>query len=59
RYFGRDQLRVEFAHSTRKAPVSSRVKPASGYRPLPKPAVRTPQREPSYQPLSATGRENH
>jgi len=59
RYFGRDQLRVEFAHSTRKAPVSSRKKPAPGYRPLPKPAVRAPQREPSYQPMSVSGRENH
>ncbi len=55
RYFGRDQLRVDFAPSTRRAPVSSRVKPGSGYRPSPKPAVRTPHREPAYQPLSARG----
>jgi hypothetical protein len=66
RYFGKDQLRVEFASSTRKAPVSSRKapvssrnKPAPGYRPSPKPAVRAPHREPSYQPLSAQGRDQH
>jgi len=60
RYFGSDQLRVEFSPSARKAPVSSRKKkPAPGYRPSPKPAGRGPQREPSYQPLSAQGREHH
>ena len=59
RYFGKDQLQVEFSPSARKAPVSSRKKPSSSYRPSPKPAVRAPRREPSYQPLSAQGRENH
>ena len=60
RYFGKDQLRVEFAPSTRKTTVSSRKKkPAGGYRPSPKPAVRAPHREPSYQPLSAQGRDRH
>ncbi len=59
RYFGRDQLRVDFAPSTRKAPVSSRKsKSNSGYRPAPKSGVRTPQREPSYQPLSARQPDN-
>ena len=55
RYFGKDQLQVEFASTARKTTVSSRKKkPASGgYRPSPKPAVRAPHREPSYQPLSA------
>lgn len=61
RYFGKDQLQVEFASTARKTTVSSRKKkPASGgYRPSPKPAVRAPQREPSYQPLSAQGRDRH
>ncbi len=58
RYFGKDQLLVEFAPSARKAPVSSRIKPAPGYRPSTKPADRRPQREPSYQPLSARGRDD-
>jgi hypothetical protein len=60
RYFGKDQLRVEFRSSRVKEPVSSRKgKPVKGYRPAPKPAVRAPQREPSYQPLSAQSRENY
>ena len=48
RYFGRDQLRVDFPASTsrRPAPVSNRKK-APGRRP-----------EPSYQPLSAMQNEN-
>ena len=61
RYFGRDQLRVEFAPQRgRPAPVSSRVNtPAPGYKPAPKPAVRAPRAEPSYQPLSARGRDSY
>ncbi len=61
RYFGADQLRVEFSPRTRNAPVSSRKKPGS-YSPSPKPAVppvRAPRRDPSYQPLSAQGRAEH
>jgi hypothetical protein len=56
RYFGRDQLRVDFpaAATQRKAPVSSRKK-APGRRPAPKPASRP---EPTYQPLSAMETEN-
>ena len=53
RYFGRDQLRVEFSQR-RPAPVSSRKKaPVKGYKPAPKPPARGPRSEPSYQPLSA------
>jgi hypothetical protein len=52
RFFGQDQLRVEFSSRKRSAPVSSRKKaPAPGYRPVPKP--RAPRPEPTYQPLSA------
>ena len=47
RYFGRDQLRVEFAPSPRQAPVTSR-RSGEPFRPVPKPA----RRQPSYQPLS-------
>ena len=56
RYFGRDQLRVDFPISTsrRPTPVSNRKK-APGRRPAPKPAHRP---EPTYQPLSATQNEN-
>ena len=56
RYFGRDQLHLEFASPVKKAPVSARRK-KSGHKPAPKPAVPT-RREPSYQPLSAQGRGN-
>jgi len=61
RYFGEDQLKVEFAPRSRaqRAPVTSR-KVKSGYRPSPKPAVspaRGNRREPTYQPLSAQGRD--
>ena len=55
RYFGQDQLRVEFApRQQRQAPVTSR-KPAmaSSSRSVPKPASRAPRPEPSYHPLSA------
>ena len=57
RYFGRDQLRVDFPVSTsrRPTPVSNRKK-APGRRPAPKPAHRP---EPTYQPLSATSRDQH
>jgi len=61
RYFGSDQLKLEFAQSARKAPVSirkDRSPSPSGYRPTPKPTVpplRAPRPEPSYQPLSAQG----
>ena len=56
RYFGRDQLQVDFpAASRRPAPVSSRKK-APARRPAPKPASRP---EPTYQPLSAMSRDQH
>ncbi len=57
RYFGRDQLQVDFPApvSSRRAPVSSR-KQAPARRPAPKPA---PRPEPSYQPLSAMSRDQH
>jgi hypothetical protein len=61
RYFGSDQLKLEFAPSGRNAPVSirkDRSPSPSGYRPSPKtsvPPVRSPRPEPSYQPLSARG----
>jgi hypothetical protein len=60
RYFGQDQLRVEFApRRQRQAPVSSRKPiPAAG-RPAPKPASRAPRPEPSYQPLSASSRDRY
>ena len=57
-YFGRDQLQVEFSSRVQKAPVTSR-KQRSGHRPAPKPAVPSPRREPTYQPLSAQSRDNH
>ena len=53
RYFGRDQLRVDFpAASSRPTRVSSR-KQAPARRSAPKPAPRNPRPEPTYQPLSA------
>ena len=56
RYFGRDQLSVEFKAAPKRAPsVSERNR--TGYRPSPKPAG--PRREPSYQPLSAQGRDQN
>jgi hypothetical protein len=63
RYFGQDQLQLEFApRSPRVAPVSSR-KTRSGPVPGPKPSptpVRGPRPEPTYQPLSAQNRgEDH
>jgi len=65
KYFGQEQLNVQFASSSslRKAPVSVRKRaPAvsvgqTGHRPAPKPAASSPRREPSYQPLSAQGRD--
>ena len=57
-YFGRDQLRVEFSSRVQKAPVTSR-KNRSGHTPAPKPAVPSARREPTYQPLSAQGRDSH
>lgn len=63
KYFGQEQLNVQFASSPRKAPVSVRKRvPAvsvgqTGHRSAPKPAARSPRREPSYQPLSAQGRD--
>lgn len=60
RYFGKDQLQVEFKQSSRAVPVSSRKQvPAPGYRPSPKPPVHAPHREPSYQPLSAQSTDHH
>jgi len=65
KYFGQEQLNVQFASASafRKTPVSVRKRaPAmsvnqSGHRPAPKPAARSPRREPSYQPLSAQGKD--
>jgi hypothetical protein len=59
RYFGQDQLRVEFAPREHKARTTSRRKqaPVSGYKPAPKPSSRSPRPEPTYQPLSAKGRD--
>jgi hypothetical protein len=52
KYFGRDQLHLQFPSSTRTRPVSSHKKGSSGH------PVRKPTRpEPSYQPLSAKGRD--
>ena len=60
RYFGQDQLRVEFAPRQRKAPITSRKPaPASASRPAPKPTSRAPRPEPSYQPLSASSRDRY
>ena len=56
RYFGQDQLRMEFRPKVRDGAVTSRKRPGN-HRPAPKPAVRNPGREPSYQPLSARGRD--
>jgi hypothetical protein len=58
RYFGQDQLQVEFGSRVQKSPVSSRKK-RSSYHPAPKPSVTSPRREPTYQPLSTQGRDNH
>jgi len=63
KYFGQEQLNVQFASTSRSAPVSVRKRePAmsvnqTGHRPAPKPPARSPRREPSYQPLSAQGRD--
>jgi hypothetical protein len=63
KYFGQDQLNIQFASTSRKAPVSVRKRaPAAtvsqtGHRPAPKPPVRSPHREPSYQPLSTQNKE--
>jgi len=63
KYFGQEQLNVQFASTSRSAPVSVRKRaPAmsvnqTGHRPAPKPPARSPRREPSYQPLSAQNRE--
>ena len=55
RYFGQDQLRVDFpATARRPASVSSRKKAPPSRRPAPKPAPRAPRPEPTYQPLSAS-----
>lgn len=57
RYFGRDQLRVEFSQR-RPAPRSNRKKsPVKGYKPAPKPPTRGPQPEPTYQPLTASEKQ--
>jgi hypothetical protein len=58
RYFGREQLRVDFPAPAvgRKAPVSSRKKAPAG-KPARRPAPK-PRPEPTYQPLSASSREN-
>jgi hypothetical protein len=53
RYFGQDQLRVEFAPRKGVAPVRGRKPAAAGSRPAPKPVSRAPRPEPSYHPLSA------
>jgi hypothetical protein len=60
RYFGRDQLRVEFPHTARQAPVTSRRQPSPSFQPVPKPAASSSVKrpEPSYQPLSARGHQD-
>ena len=58
RYFGQDQLQVEFGSRVQTAPVSSRKK-RSSYQPAPKPSIPSSRREPTYQPLSAQGRDSH
>jgi len=57
RYFGRDQLQVDFPVRSprRAAPVSSRAN-VPARRPAPKPA---PRPEPTYQPLSASRRDQY
>jgi hypothetical protein len=67
KYFGQDQLNIQFASTSvsasRKAPVSVRKRaPAASvnqtsHRPAPKSPGRSPRLEPSYQPLSTQGRE--
>lgn len=59
RYFGRDQLAVEFRPRTKKAPAAGRKAPVPGYRPAPKPVSRAPRREPTYQPLSASSKQQY
>ena len=52
KYFGRDQFNLQFPSSNRTNPASSRKKGSGGR------AVQKPTRpEPSYQPLSARGRD--
>jgi hypothetical protein len=61
RYFGKDQLQLEFSSRSRVVPVSSR-KGRSNPVPAPHnplPARRAPRPEPTYQPLSAQGRDQH
>ena len=62
KYFGQDQLSLQFASTSRakRAPVSVRKKApstGSGYRSAPKPPPRSPRKDPSYQPLSAQGKD--
>ena len=52
KYFGRDQLNLQFSSQVRSAPVSSRKKAPGG-----KPGRKPSRPEPSYQPLSARGRD--
>ena len=52
KYFGRDQINLQYPSSTRAKPASSHKK-GSGRRPVRKPA----RPEPSYQPLSARERD--
>jgi len=59
RYFGQDQLRVEFAPRKGVAPARGRKPAAAGSRPAPKPVSRAPRPEPTYQPLSASGRDKY
>jgi hypothetical protein len=56
RYFGRDQLNLEFAPPVQKASVSVRKRKKNSYKPAPKPPVPANRREPTYQPLSTQGR---
>jgi hypothetical protein len=52
KYFGRDQIKLQYPSSNRTVPASSRKKGSGGR------SVRKPARpEPSYQPLSARGRD--
>ena len=57
RYFGRDQLRVEFSQRQPASVSRRKQSPVKGYKPAPKPAPRAPRAEPSYQPLSAAARD--
>jgi hypothetical protein len=58
RYFGRDQLHLEFAAPVQKAPVSVRKRKKKTHKSAPKASVPSPRQEPTYHPLSAQGRND-